>query len=456
MGLSVGPRAGGNVLIAGDAGGVINPFNGEGIAYAYETGRLAAAALGHALTGAGASALAEYDRELTAAYGPYYKVARAFVHLISNPEAMRLCVGLGMRSETAHEPAAAHHGEPHATRQQPAPPSWVSGPWSWCPASSNPSGPTPPPPDAGPRPADGGPRRRPRRGPRRPVSKVSGRAASSHRPPRAATPHRRRQSPRPRRAAAATRIQASRSSPSQPAVGLPDPAYGTREGGQRLGRPPPDEDERAGQVGRRRPRRDGEPVDDDPAVRSDQHVEGMEVVVADTVAAVVEPGQQRDELGAQRHVGDARLDLAPQPRHQIGKTAHHGRVQRQLQGGEVPRQLFGLGRVGHREHLEERGSVDPAEHDAAAPLHRHGAVGPGDRDPRVGQSLEHRRLEVREAVPLGPVELEHPALAVGEDLGGAPLGEQFHSGERNNGRPSHPVCGGVSAPSGRAARRPAP
>ena len=69
MGLSVGPRAGANVLIAGDAGGAINPFNGEGIAYGYETGRLAAAAVGHALTGAGAAALAEYDRELTAAYG---------------------------------------------------------------------------------------------------------------------------------------------------------------------------------------------------------------------------------------------------------------------------------------------------------------------------------------------------------------------------------------------------
>ena len=40
-------------LIAGDASGAINPFNGEGIAYGYETGRLAAAALGHALTGEG-------------------------------------------------------------------------------------------------------------------------------------------------------------------------------------------------------------------------------------------------------------------------------------------------------------------------------------------------------------------------------------------------------------------
>ena len=99
MGLSVGPRAGGNVLVAGDAAGVINPFNGEGISYGYETGRLAAAALGHALSGEGATALANYDRELTAAYGAYYKVARAFVHLISHPEAMRLCVSLGMHSE---------------------------------------------------------------------------------------------------------------------------------------------------------------------------------------------------------------------------------------------------------------------------------------------------------------------------------------------------------------------
>jgi geranylgeranyl reductase family protein len=99
MGLSVGPRVGPNVLVAGDASGVINPFNGEGIAYGYETGRLAAAALGHALTGEGSAALLDYDRGLQAAYGPYYKVARAFVHLISHPEAMRLCVQLGMRSD---------------------------------------------------------------------------------------------------------------------------------------------------------------------------------------------------------------------------------------------------------------------------------------------------------------------------------------------------------------------
>ena len=99
MGLSVGPRAGGNVILAGDAAGTINPFNGEGIAYGYETGRLAAAALGHALTGEGSNALVDYELQLEAAYGAYYKVARAFVRMISDPRAMKVCVGLGMRSE---------------------------------------------------------------------------------------------------------------------------------------------------------------------------------------------------------------------------------------------------------------------------------------------------------------------------------------------------------------------
>jgi geranylgeranyl reductase family protein len=99
MCLSVGPRAGGNVVLVGDAAGSINPFNGEGISAGYETGRLAAAALGHALTGQGSGALADYDHQLSLAYGPYFKVARAFVHLISNPQAMKACVTVGMRSE---------------------------------------------------------------------------------------------------------------------------------------------------------------------------------------------------------------------------------------------------------------------------------------------------------------------------------------------------------------------
>ncbi|MEA2705078.1 MAG: menaquinone-9 beta-reductase, partial [Actinomycetota bacterium] len=45
MGLAVGPSVGATWLTTGDAAGAINPFNGEGIAYAYETGRYAADAV---------------------------------------------------------------------------------------------------------------------------------------------------------------------------------------------------------------------------------------------------------------------------------------------------------------------------------------------------------------------------------------------------------------------------
>jgi geranylgeranyl reductase family protein len=100
MGLAVGPRVGPNTVLVGDASGVINPFNGEGIAYGYETGRLAAAVLGEALSGGGPGALVDYDRRLEEAYGLYFRVARAFVRIISRPDVMRVCVGAGLHSES--------------------------------------------------------------------------------------------------------------------------------------------------------------------------------------------------------------------------------------------------------------------------------------------------------------------------------------------------------------------
>jgi len=100
MGLSVGPRVGATTLVVGDAAGTINPFNGEGIAYGYETGRLAAASLGEALLGGGVEALRGYERRLEETYGLYYRVARAFIRIISRPELMTLCVGTGMYSES--------------------------------------------------------------------------------------------------------------------------------------------------------------------------------------------------------------------------------------------------------------------------------------------------------------------------------------------------------------------
>ncbi|MDE3086427.1 MAG: geranylgeranyl reductase family protein [Acidobacteriota bacterium] len=100
MGLSVAPRVGPTVVAVGDAAGAINPMNGEGIAYGYETGRLAAACLGRALSGEGTAALDDYERQLEDAYGLYYRVARDFVALISHPRIMEACVRTGMRSQT--------------------------------------------------------------------------------------------------------------------------------------------------------------------------------------------------------------------------------------------------------------------------------------------------------------------------------------------------------------------
>ena len=97
MGLSIGPRVGVNTLTIGDASGMVNPFNGEGIAYGYESGRLAASVLGEALLANDPSALRLYDERLQGAYGDYFKVARGFVRLISEPRILAACVGMGLR-----------------------------------------------------------------------------------------------------------------------------------------------------------------------------------------------------------------------------------------------------------------------------------------------------------------------------------------------------------------------
>ena len=103
MGLSVGPHAGPTYLVVGDAAGAINPFNGEGIAYAYETGRLAADALELALASGDGLALRRYPERLEDLYGLYFKVARAFVKAIGNPAVMRELTRVGMRSRTLME-----------------------------------------------------------------------------------------------------------------------------------------------------------------------------------------------------------------------------------------------------------------------------------------------------------------------------------------------------------------
>jgi geranylgeranyl reductase family protein len=103
MGMSVGPHSGPTWLVVGDAGATINPFNGEGIAYAYESGRLAAEAVDTALASGDGMALSTYEQRLHEEYDLYYRVARAFVRVIGHPELMRVLVSTGMRSRSVME-----------------------------------------------------------------------------------------------------------------------------------------------------------------------------------------------------------------------------------------------------------------------------------------------------------------------------------------------------------------
>jgi flavin-dependent dehydrogenase len=89
--------------VAGDAAGSINPFNGEGIAYAYETGRMVADAVDEALRTGDGLALARYPELLEDRYGDYFKVARTFVKVIGNPAVMRELTRVGMHSHTLME-----------------------------------------------------------------------------------------------------------------------------------------------------------------------------------------------------------------------------------------------------------------------------------------------------------------------------------------------------------------
>jgi geranylgeranyl reductase family protein len=102
-GTSVHPAVGPNFLVVGDAAGTVNPFNGEGISVAYETGRLAADAVDLALATDDGLALQTYTERLDEVYGLYFKVARTFVAAIGNPAVMRELTRVGMQSRPLME-----------------------------------------------------------------------------------------------------------------------------------------------------------------------------------------------------------------------------------------------------------------------------------------------------------------------------------------------------------------
>ena len=107
MGFNRGPLYGNGLMLAGDAAGMISPFNGEGIAYGLQAGRVAADAIAQGLargTAAGRErAFATYERRMKDDLGGYYTLGRLFVRLIEHPEIMRILHAVRAAATAAHE-----------------------------------------------------------------------------------------------------------------------------------------------------------------------------------------------------------------------------------------------------------------------------------------------------------------------------------------------------------------
>ena len=100
MGFNRTPHYHRGLLLAGDAAGMVNPFNGEGIAYAMESGEILARVVAQAMARPTAAeterVLRSYPDALQDAYGRYYTLGRLFVELIGRPKLMRYATSKGM------------------------------------------------------------------------------------------------------------------------------------------------------------------------------------------------------------------------------------------------------------------------------------------------------------------------------------------------------------------------
>jgi flavin-dependent dehydrogenase len=104
MGFNRKPHYAEGALLVGDAGGMVNPMNGEGIAYAMESGRLAAEVVAQALAEPAGPrrerVLNGYPKILEDTYGGYFTLGRIFVKAIGHPSVMKLCTRHGLPHPT--------------------------------------------------------------------------------------------------------------------------------------------------------------------------------------------------------------------------------------------------------------------------------------------------------------------------------------------------------------------
>ena len=100
MGFNRKPHYTRGMLLVGDSGGMVNPFNGEGIDYALEAGHIAADTILQALSRPEGPArervLEGYAAALDAAYGGYFTLGRVFARMIGNPTFMKQATRYGL------------------------------------------------------------------------------------------------------------------------------------------------------------------------------------------------------------------------------------------------------------------------------------------------------------------------------------------------------------------------
>ena len=104
MGFNRKPHYTRGVLLVGDSGGMVNPFNGEGIDYALEAGHMAAETIVQALARPAGPAreqvLHGYAAALDAEYGGYFTLGRVFAKMIGNPTFMKQATKYGLPRTT--------------------------------------------------------------------------------------------------------------------------------------------------------------------------------------------------------------------------------------------------------------------------------------------------------------------------------------------------------------------
>jgi geranylgeranyl reductase family protein len=101
MGFNRTPHYRDGMLLLGDAGGMVSPFNGEGIGAAMESAKIAAECVLQALArGEGPSrerALQAYPAAMKDLLGGYYRLGNIFAKIIGKPRIMRAATKYGLR-----------------------------------------------------------------------------------------------------------------------------------------------------------------------------------------------------------------------------------------------------------------------------------------------------------------------------------------------------------------------